>query len=73
MGSGNIGKATPKPDQTIRNNRAENAGGSRRSGPRQLQMCGAMTQQGTDSHANSQLQEFVRLVGHCEPKVRQPR
>ena len=40
---------------------------------RQQQMCGAMTQQGDDNHSPSQPQEFVRLVGYRDPKVRPPR
>jgi hypothetical protein len=35
-------------------------------------MCGAMTQQGTDNRTPSQPQEFVRLVGHRDSKVRPP-
>ena len=40
---------------------------------RQQQMCGAMAQQGDDYHTLSQPQEFIRLVGYRDPKVRPPR
>jgi hypothetical protein len=75
MGSGDIvaGKdqTTIKPRQPIVKDQTENAGGPRPSRPQQ-QMCGAMTQQGSDNRASSQPQEFVRLVGCRDPKVKPP-
>jgi hypothetical protein len=75
MGSGDIvvGNTTPKPDQSIMKNPAENADPSRPSRPRQQQMCGAMAQQGDDYHTLSQPQEFVRLVGYRDPRIRPTR
>jgi hypothetical protein len=72
MGSGDIvvGKATP---QSPLKHSAESADPPRSGRPRQQQMCGAMTQQGDGNRATSQPQEFVRLVGHLDPKVRPPR
>jgi hypothetical protein len=76
MGIGDIvvGKATPGSRQSIVKDQAENAIGPRRGPvrPRQQQMCGAMTQQGSDNHTPSQQQEFVRLVGYRDPKVKRP-
>ena len=72
MGSGGIivGNAISNPGQSTVNDPAESADLARPSKPRQQQMCGAMTQQGDGSRATSQPQEFVRLVGHRDPKVR---
>jgi hypothetical protein len=74
MGSGDIvvGNAIPKPGQSTVNDPAS-ADPPRPSRPRQQHMCGAMTQQGDDSRATSQPQEFVRLVGYRNPKIRPPR
>ena len=73
MGSGDIvvGKVTS--NQSTPTDEAENDAGLRPSRPRQLQMCGAMTQQDDGNRAASQPQEFVRLVGYRNPKVRPPR
>jgi hypothetical protein len=75
MGSGDIvvGKATNRPDQLTKQGQASDGDGPQPSRPRQQQMCGAMTQQGDGSRATSQPQEFVRLVGYRDPKIRQPR
>jgi hypothetical protein len=75
MGSGDVvvGKPTSKPDQPTLKDPAHNADPSRPSRPRQQQMCGAMSQQGDEYHTLSQPQEFVRLIGHREAKVRPPR
>jgi hypothetical protein len=75
MGSGDIvvGKATSRPNQLIPKDQTKDADEPRPSSPRQQQMCGAMTQQSDDSRATSQPQEFVRLVGYRDPKVRPPR
>jgi hypothetical protein len=52
----------------------DNAGGQpRASRPPQQHMCGAMAQQGDDYHTLSQPQEFVRLVGYRDPRVKPPR
>lgn len=76
MGNGDIvvGNATPKPNQAIAKNQAENAGGPRPgpASPPQQQMCGAMSQQGDGNRTPSQPQEFVRLVGCRDPKVVPP-
>jgi hypothetical protein len=76
MGNGDIvvSKLTPGSRQSIVEDQAENTTGPRRGPikPRQQQMCGAMTQQGTDNHSPSQQQEFVRLVGYRDPKARPP-
>ena len=75
MGSGDIvvGNAIPKSGQPTVNDPAENADPQRPPRHRQQQMCGAMTHQGDGSRATSQPQEFVRLVGYRDPKVRPPR
>ena len=78
MGSGDIvvGKdqTTFKSRQSIVKDPPENAGTPRPgpATPPQQQMCGAMTQQGAGNRAASQPQEFVRLVGCRDPKVRPP-
>ena len=64
-----VGNPNPKSDQST----GKDVGGPPPSRPRQQQMCGAMTQQGDDYHTLSQPQEFVRLVGHRDAKVRPPR
>jgi len=75
MGRGDIvfGSQNSKPNQSTVKDQPEDVGGSRRSKPRQQQMCGAMSLQGADSGGYSQPQGFVRLVGHRDPKVRAPR
>jgi len=75
MGSGDIVVGNPalKSNQPTLKDPAERADPPRSSNPRQQQMCGAMTQQGDHNHAPSQPQEFVRLVGYRDPKVRPPR
>lgn len=74
MGSGDIvvGNAIPKPGQSTLNGPAEGTDPPRWSRPRQQQVCGAMTQQVGDGQAPCQPQEFVRLVGYRDPKVRPP-
>jgi len=77
MGSGDIAagkhQQTSKFRQSVAKDATENAAGSspEPARPHQAQMCGAMTQQGPDSRAPSQPQEFVRLVGSRDPKARQ--
>ena len=73
MGSGDIvvGKATS--NQLTPKDQIKDANAPRPPGPRQQQMCGAMTQQGDDHHGLSQPQEFLRLVGYRDPKARPPR
>jgi len=78
MGSGDTvagnNQMTSKSRQPVVKDQTERADKSRRGPkPGQQQMCGAMTQQGTDNHAASQPQEFVRLVCYRDPKVRPPR
>ena len=73
MGSGDIGVGKATSNQLTPKDQNKDADGPRPSGPRQQQMCGAMTQQGDDLHGLSQPQEFVRLVGYRDPKIRPPR
>jgi len=77
MGSGDVigrNQAIPQPGLLDLKDQADDPGGRSRGAPsRQQQMCGAMTQQGDHTRASSQPQEFVRLVGHRDPKVRPPR
>ena len=75
MGSGDIvvGNAIPRSDQSAEKGPAETADPRQSPKPRrQQQMCGAMAQQGDDNHSPSRPQEFVRLVGYRNPKVRPP-
>jgi len=75
MGSGDIVVGKPlKSRQSSVKDPADNGPGQqpRPAKPRQQQMCGAMTQQATDNRTPSQPQEFVRLVGHRDSKVRPP-
>jgi hypothetical protein len=73
MGNGDIvaGKATS--NQLTPKEQIKNADGPRPAAPRQQQMCGAMAQQGDEYHTLSQPQEFVRLVGYRDPRIRPPR
>ena len=76
MGSGDIvvGKhQTSEPRKSTGKNKPENPAGAlpEPARPRQVQMCAAMTQQAADSAIVSQPQEFVRLIGCRERKVRQ--
>jgi hypothetical protein len=75
MGSGDIvvGKATFRSDQLTPQDQTRDGDVPRPSGPRQQQMCGAMTQQGDHNRAPSQPQEFVRLVGCRDPGIRPKR
>jgi hypothetical protein len=75
MGSGDIvvGKANSRTGQLPPKDQSKDADGPQQSAPRQRQMCGAMTEQGNDSRAISQPQEFVRLVGYRDPRIRPPR
>ena len=77
MGNGDIvvGKAIPKSHQSIAADQTGNTVGPRPAPtkPPQQQMYGAMSQQGDGNRAPSQPQEFVRLVGCRESKVRPPR
>jgi hypothetical protein len=77
MGSGDVigrNQSIPEPRRLDMNVQTDETGGPPRAArPRQQQMCGAMTQQGDGNRASSQPQEFVRLVGYRDPKVRPPR
>jgi hypothetical protein len=70
MGSGDIVVGNPTPNQSTPSDPGESAARPR---PRQQQMCGAMTEQGDGNRAPSQPQEFIRLVGYRDPRVRPPR
>jgi hypothetical protein len=74
MGSGDtvVGNAIPKSDQAAEKGPAATDPRQSPKPRRQQQMCGAMTQQGDDNHSPSRPQEFVRLVGYRNPKVRPP-
>jgi hypothetical protein len=75
MGGGDIvvGNPIPKPNQSTPKDSVESGDPPRSSSPGQQQMCGAMSQQGDGSRSISQPQEFVRLVGYRDPKVRPTR
>jgi hypothetical protein len=77
MGSGDVigtNQSIPETRRQDMKDAADSAGGPPRAPkPRQQQMCGAMAQQGDDYHRLSQPQEFVRLVGYRDPRVRPPR
>jgi hypothetical protein len=73
MGNGDIvaGKATS--NQLTPKEQIKNVVGPRPSAPRQQQMCWAIAQQGDEYHTLSQPQEFVRLVGYRDPRIRPSR
>jgi hypothetical protein len=77
MGSGDVIGRNQSIPQTRRLDMKDQSDGAvgptRASKPRQQQMCGAMAQQGDDYHTLSQPQEFVRLVGYRDPRVRPSR
>jgi hypothetical protein len=77
MGSGDVigrNQSIPQTRRLDMKDQSDSAGGPpRASKPRQQQMCGAMAQQGDDYHTLSQPQEFVRLVGYRDPRVRPSR
>ena len=73
MGSGDIGVGKATCNQLTPKDQNKGSDRPRPSGPRQQQMCGAMTLQGDDHHGFSQPQEFVRLVGYRDPRIRPPR
>jgi hypothetical protein len=76
MGSDDVvgRQSTPETRRQDMKDPFDNAGGQpRASRPPQQHMCGAMAQQGDDYHTISQPQEFVRLVGYRDPRVRPAR